>query len=68
MSKTKHRRFSAAFKTKVCIDALKERETVVVLAKKNGCSHKYSRLRSGTDHPHVDTFKASTSDLLIHKA
>lgn len=34
MSKTTRRRFSAAFKTKVCLEALKERETIEALAKK----------------------------------
>ena len=34
MRKTTRRRFTAAFKTKVCLDALKERETIEVLAKR----------------------------------
>ncbi len=34
MSKTTRRRFTAAFKTKVCLEALKERETIEGLAKK----------------------------------
>jgi transposase len=34
MSTTTRRRFTAAFKTKVCLEALKERETIEVLAKK----------------------------------
>jgi transposase-like protein len=31
---TTRRRFTASFKTKVCLEALKERETIEVLAKK----------------------------------
>ena len=34
MSTTTRRRFTASFKTKVCLEALKERETIEVLAKK----------------------------------
>ena len=34
MSNTTRSRFTAAFKTKVCLDALKERETIEGLAKK----------------------------------
>jgi transposase len=34
MSKTTRRRFTAAFKTKVCLEALKERQTIEALAKK----------------------------------
>jgi transposase-like protein len=34
MITTTRRRFTAAFKTKVCLEALKERETIEVLAKK----------------------------------
>jgi len=34
MSKTTRRRFTAAFKTKVCLEALKERENIEALAKK----------------------------------
>lgn len=34
MSKMTRRRFSSAFKTKVCLEALKERETIEALAKK----------------------------------
>ena len=33
MSTTTRRRFTAPFKTKVCLEALKERETIEVLAK-----------------------------------
>lgn len=33
MSKTTRRRFTAAFKTKVCLEALKERQTIEALAK-----------------------------------
>ncbi len=34
MRKTTRRRFTAAFNAKVCLEALKERETIEVLAKK----------------------------------
>ncbi len=34
MSNSTRRRFTAAFKTKVCLEALKERETIEALAKK----------------------------------
>ena len=34
MSTTTRRRFTEAFKTKVCLEALKERETIEGLAKK----------------------------------
>lgn len=34
MSKTTRRRFTAAFKSKVCLEALKERETIEALARK----------------------------------
>jgi transposase-like protein len=34
MSKTTRRRFTAAFKAQVCLEALKERETIEVLAKR----------------------------------
>ncbi|MBD0293589.1 MAG: transposase [Flavisolibacter sp.] len=34
MSKTSRRKFSAAFKSKVCIEAIKEQQTIEALAKK----------------------------------
>ncbi len=35
MSKTSRRKFSAEFKAKVCIEAIKEQQTIEVLAKKH---------------------------------
>lgn len=34
MSKTSRRKFSAEFKSKVCVEAIKERQSIEVLAKK----------------------------------
>ena len=34
MSKTSRRKFSSEFKSKVCVEALKDRETIETLAKK----------------------------------